>query len=83
MLGHLAFGPGDRVLVAVGDAIAPAFDRWLSPDAATPRGRLARPSRRAVRLMPHPPVDLTDRAAARSFLEHLVIPGLADKQGAP
>ena len=25
VLVHLAFGPGDRLLIAVGDAIAPAF----------------------------------------------------------
>src|SRR3954447_23811345 len=30
VLAHLAFGPGDRVLTAVGDALAPAFARWLS-----------------------------------------------------
>ena len=80
MLGHLAFGPGDRVLVAVGDAIAPAFDRWLAPDACTRAGDwLARLVRSYV-LMPHPPVDFTDAAAARTFLEHLVIPGLADSR---
>jgi AcrR family transcriptional regulator len=78
VLGHLAFVPGDRVLIAVGDAIAPAFDRWLSPDAATRAGDWLARLVRAYALMPHPPVDLTDPAAARSFLEHLVIPGLAD-----
>ena len=78
VLGHLAFGPGDRVLVTVGDAIAPAFDRWLSADAATRAGDWLARLVRAYALMPHPPVDLTDRAATRSFLEHLVIPGLAD-----
>ena len=31
---------------------------------------------RAYALMPHPPVDLTDPAAARAFLEQLVVPGL-------
>jgi AcrR family transcriptional regulator len=76
VLGHLAFGPGDRVLIAVGDAIAPAFDRWLSPGAATRAGDwLARLVRSYV-LMPHPPVDFTDPVAARSFLERLVVPGL-------
>jgi AcrR family transcriptional regulator len=78
VLGHLAFVPGDRVLVAVGDAIAPAFDRWLSPVAATRAGDwLARLVRSYV-LMPHPPVDFTDLAAARAFLEALVIPGIAE-----
>jgi AcrR family transcriptional regulator len=80
VLGHLAFVPGDRVLIAVGDAIAPAFDRWLSPDAATRAGDWLARLVRAYALMPHPPVDLTDRAAARSFLEQLVIPGLADNR---
>jgi AcrR family transcriptional regulator len=76
VLGHLAFVPGDRVLVAVGDAIAPAFDRWLTPDACTRAGDWIARLLRAYALIPHPPVDLTDRAAARPFLERLVLPGL-------
>ncbi len=80
VLGHLAFVPGDRVLIAVGDAIAPAFDQWLSPAAAVRAGDwLARLVRSYV-LMPQPPVDFTDHAAARSFLERLVVPGLADNR---
>jgi AcrR family transcriptional regulator len=76
VLGHLAFVPGDRVLVAVGDAIAPAFDRWLSPEECTRVGDwLARLVRSYV-LMPHPPVDFTDPAEARAFLATLVLPGL-------
>jgi AcrR family transcriptional regulator len=76
VLGHLAFGPGDRVLIAVGDAMAPAFDRWLSPADATRAGDwLARVVRSYV-LMPHPPIDFTDPSTARAFLEQLVIPGL-------
>src|SRR5262249_55530927 len=43
ILGQLAFGPGDRLLVRVGDAYAPAFTRWLSPaDARRGGGWLAR-----------------------------------------
>jgi len=83
VLGHLAFVPGDRVLIAVGDAIAPAFDRWLSPDAATRAGDWLARLVRAYALMPHPPVDLTDPADARSFLAQLVIPGLADNRELP
>ncbi len=80
VLGHLAFGPGDRVLIAVGDAIAPAFERWLSPEAATRAGDwLARLVRSYV-LMPHPPIDFTDPTAAREFLEPLVIPGLDESR---
>jgi len=80
VLGHLAFVPGDRLLTAVGDAIAPAFDRWLSPAAATRAGDwLARLVRSYV-LMPRPPVDFTDPIAARAFLEQLVIPGLAESR---
>jgi AcrR family transcriptional regulator len=76
VLGHLAFGPGDRLLVTVGDAIAPAFDRWLSPDERTRAGDwLARVVRSYV-LMPHPPVDFTDPISARAFLVQLVLPGL-------
>jgi AcrR family transcriptional regulator len=76
VLGHLAFVPGDRVLVAVGDAMAPAFDRWLSPDACTRAGDWIARLLRAYALMPQPPVDLSEPAAARAFLERLVIPGL-------
>ena len=76
VLGYLAFVPGDRLLTAVGDAIAPAFDRWLSPPTATRAGDwLARLVRSYV-LMPHPPVDFTDPIAARAFLVQLVLPGL-------
>jgi AcrR family transcriptional regulator len=84
IVGHLAFGPGDRLLTAVGDAIAPAFDRWLSadaaPDAATRIGDWLARVVRSYALMPHPPVDFTDRAAARAFLLQLVIPGLAENE---
>lgn len=76
VLGHLAFGPGDRLLIAAGDAIAPAFDRWLDPDDATRAGDwLARLVRSYV-LMPNPPIDFTDTTTARAFLAPLVIPGL-------
>jgi AcrR family transcriptional regulator len=79
VLGHLAFGPGDRLLIAVGDAVAPAFDRWLTPDDATRAGDwLARVVRSYV-LMPHPPIDFTDPTTARAFLEQLVIPGLESR----
>src|SRR5947209_2909099 len=52
VLGQLAFGPGDRLLIRVGDAFAPAFARWLSPDDARRAGEwLARVLRSYV-LMP-------------------------------
>lgn len=76
ILGHLAFGAGDRALVAFGDAIAPAFDGWLAPaDAARAGDWIVRVLRSYV-LMPRPPIDFTDPATARAFLEQLVIPGL-------
>jgi AcrR family transcriptional regulator len=78
VLGHLAFVPGDRVLVAIGDAVAPAFDRWLSPDACTRVGDWLARLVRAYVLAPHSPVDLADPAAARAFLAALVLPGLAE-----
>jgi len=80
VLGHLAFVPGDRVLIAVGDAIAPAFDRWLSPDACTRAGDWLARLVRAYALTPHPPVDLTDASATRAFLEHLVLPGITESR---
>ena len=61
----------------MGDAIAPAFDRWLDARRRHRAGDwLARIVRSYV-LMPHPPIDFTDPTAARAFLEQLVIPGLA------
>ena len=76
MLGQLAFGPGDRLLVRVGDAYASAFHRWMSHDDARRAGDwLARVLRSYV-LMPKPSIDLTDTGAARGFLEELVVPGL-------
>jgi AcrR family transcriptional regulator len=80
VLGHLAFVPGDRVLIAVGDAIAPAFDRWLSPDSCTRAGDWIARLVRAYALTPHPPVDLTDASTARAFLEQLVIPGITESR---
>jgi AcrR family transcriptional regulator len=80
VLGHLAFVPGDHVLIAVGDAIAPAFDRWLSPGACTRAGDWLARLVRSYALMPHPPVDLADPAAARGFLERLVVPGLTESR---
>jgi AcrR family transcriptional regulator len=77
VLAHLAFAPGDRVLTEVGDALAPAFARWLSePDAIRAGDWLARVLRSYV-LMPEPTVDLTDAHEARAFLSEFVIPGLA------
>ena len=80
VLGHLAFVRGDRALIAVGDAIAPAFDQWLSPDECTRAGEWLTRLVRAYVLAPHPPVDFTDPSAARIFLTALVIPGLAESR---
>jgi AcrR family transcriptional regulator len=76
VLGHLAFEPGDRVLVLVGDALAPAFLPWLKPTGAARAGEWLTRVLRSYVLMPNPPIDLTDAAAARRFLEQLVVPGL-------
>ncbi len=76
ILGQLAFGPGDQLLVRVGDAFAPAFDRWLDlADARRAGDWIARVLRSYV-LMPEPSIDLTDVAAARDFLRELVVPAL-------
>jgi AcrR family transcriptional regulator len=76
ILDQLAFGPGDRLLVRVGDAFAPAFARWLNPvDAQRAGDWLARVLRSYV-LMPEPTIDLTDVAAARDFVSELVVPAL-------
>jgi AcrR family transcriptional regulator len=77
VLGHLAFGPGDRVLVWTGRAVAPAFTRWLEHGAAARAAEwLARVVRSYV-FMPEPPIDLADERVARAFLGDLVVPGLA------
>jgi len=74
ILGQLAFGPGDRLLVRVGDAFAPAFDCWLDlADTRRAGDWIARVLRSYV-LMPEPSIDLTDVAAARDFLGELVVP---------
>ncbi|MDQ1431551.1 MAG: hypothetical protein QOF40_2153 [Actinomycetota bacterium] len=75
ILGHLAFGAGDRVLIAASDAIAPAFDRWLAPVEAARLGDWLVRVLRSYVLMPRPPIDFTDPRTARSFLDQLVIPG--------
>jgi AcrR family transcriptional regulator len=80
VLGHLAFVPGDRVLIAVGDAIAPAFDRWLSSESCTRAGDWVARVLRAYALMPHPPIDLTELSQARAFLATLVLPGLEESR---
>jgi AcrR family transcriptional regulator len=74
ILGQLAFGPGDRLLVRVGDAFAPAFGRWFDlADARRAGDWIARVLRSYV-LMPEPSIDLTDVAAACDFLRELVVP---------
>lgn len=76
VLGELAFGAGDRLLVRVGDAYAPAFRRFVSPDDAPRAGDWLARILRSYVLMPKPSIDLTDTGAARSFLEEFVVPGL-------
>ena len=77
ILSHLAFSEGDRVIIRVGDALAPAFARWLDPMGAIRAGEwLARVLRSYV-LMPEPSIDLTEFTSAREFLAELVVPGIA------
>jgi AcrR family transcriptional regulator len=83
ILGHLAFGPGDRVLVRVGDALAPAFGRWLDDVAAPRAGDWVARILRSYVLMPEPSIDLTDVDAARGFLGELVVPGLTTAPSVP
>jgi hypothetical protein len=79
VLTHLAFGPGDRLVTEVGDALGAAFDRWLAPAAATRAGEWLARILRSYVLMPEPTVDLTDRRQARAFLSQNVVPGLAPR----
>ena len=76
ILGHLAFGAGDLVLVRVGDALAPAFSWWLSVGDAQRAGSWLARILRSYVLMPEPSIDLTDPVEARGFLLELVVPGL-------
>jgi AcrR family transcriptional regulator len=76
ILGYLAFGAGDRLLVRVGDAFSPALTRWLPADDASRAGDWLSRILRSYVLMPEPSIDLTDTTEARGFLEELVIPGL-------
>jgi AcrR family transcriptional regulator len=76
ILGHLAFGAGDRLLVRVGDAFALAFTRWMGHEDARRAGDWLARILRSYVLMPEPSIDLTDRAEAHGFLVELVVPGL-------
>jgi AcrR family transcriptional regulator len=76
ILGHLAFGPGDRLLVRVGDALAPAFTRWLPAEDSQRAGDWVARIIRSYVLMPEPSIDLANLLEARDFLVELVIPGL-------
>ena len=76
IVSHLAFAEGDFVIVWVGDALAPAFARWLSRADAQRAGEWIARVLRSYVLMPQPSIDLTDRDAAREFLGELVVPGL-------
>jgi AcrR family transcriptional regulator len=82
ILGQLAFGPGDAVLVRVGDALAPGLAPWLSDDDARRAGDWLARILRSYVLMPEPSIDLTNPVEARDFLAKLVIPGLERRQGA-
>jgi AcrR family transcriptional regulator len=82
ILGQLAFGPGDAILVRVGDALAPAFARWLSDDDARRAGDWLARILRSYVLMPEPSVDLTNPVEAHDFLTKLVVPGLETTSGA-
>ncbi len=82
ILGQLAFGPGDAVLVRVGDALAPAFARWLSDDDARRAGDWLARILRSYVLMPEPSIDLTNPVEARDFLTKLVVPGMERTSGA-
>jgi AcrR family transcriptional regulator len=81
ILGQLAFGPGDRLLRRVGDAFAPAFDRWLEVAEAQRAGDWMARVLRSYVLMPEPSIDLTDVAAARDFLREFVVPALEPSGG--
>ena len=74
ILGHLAFGPGDRLLARVGDAFAPAFARWMGDEDALRAGDWLARILRSYVLMPEPSIDLTDDGEARGFLAELVVP---------
>ena len=77
ILTHLTFGPGDRLLTSIADALAPAFTQWLPLAEAARAGDWLAPFLRSYVLMPVPTIDLTDERAARPFLHEFVIPGLS------
>ncbi|HEX5587998.1 MAG TPA: TetR/AcrR family transcriptional regulator [Acidimicrobiia bacterium] len=81
IVSHLTFAEGDRVLVWVGDALAPAFTRWLTEPEAQRAGEWIARVLRSYVLMPEPSIDLTDARAAREFLSELVVPGLGVHDG--
>jgi len=81
IVSHLTFAEGDRVLVWVGDALAPAFTRWLPESEAARAGEWIARVLRSYVLMPEPTIDLTDAPTAREFFRALVVPGLGVHDG--
>jgi AcrR family transcriptional regulator len=81
IVSHLTFAEGDRVLVWIGDALAPAFSRWLDDQEAARAGEWIARVLRSYVLMPEPSIDLTDAHTAREFFRALVVPGLGVHDG--
>jgi AcrR family transcriptional regulator len=81
IVSHLAFAEGDRVIVWVGNGLAPAFLRFVTAADARRAGEWVARVLRSYVLMPHPSIDLTDPRAARDFLSELVVPGIAATGG--
>jgi AcrR family transcriptional regulator len=81
IVSHLTFAQGARVLAWVGDALAPAFARWLTEEEARRAGEWIARVLRSYVLMPEPSIDLTDASTAHEFLRELVVPGLGVHDG--
>jgi AcrR family transcriptional regulator len=75
LLPHLAFAGGDRFLRAATDAVAPALERFLGPDA--PRGAewVARVGL-CLLCTPVSPVALDDDASVRGYVREFLVPAL-------
>ncbi len=78
---HLAFEGGDRLLVAAGERLAPAFARF----AADPTRVAAWTVRLGLCLcwFPNPPVDVADPVAVADLVATFVAPGLTDTPHIP
>jgi AcrR family transcriptional regulator len=76
LLPHLAFAGGDRFLAAAADALAPAVERFVGPDAAARAGEWIARVGLCLLCSPVSPVALGDEASVRGYAREFIVPAL-------